>query len=167
MPETLVRMELEPVSPSIEAGDHAAASGEWVTAIAIWERLLVSPDRVAANQRICWFLDETMTGAHVREHHATRRLHRRRLLLVSLGCALIGTVCVFLGKEQLGAARNVLATMAWILYVASATLVVTYAFASGRSPQRDRSGLTESELHRARAIASSLSSGAGRHAQHP
>ncbi len=170
MPETLVQTDSEPVSPSIEAGDRAAATGEWVQAIAIWERLLDTPDRKAANaanQRLRWFLDESTTEASVRGFDPERRFDRRRLLLASLVCAVAGTALVFVGQGQTGTARNLLAALAWVLYIATATLVVTYAFASGRFPQRDRSGLTESELHRARAIASSLSSCAGRPVRHP
>lgn len=169
MSETLAQTELDPVSPSIEAGDRAAATGEWVQAIAIWERLLASPHRLAANERIRWFLDESTTEASVRGFDPERRFDRRRLLLASLVCAMAGTVCVFIGQEQLGAARNVLAALAWVLYVTTATLVVTYAFASGPSLHRDRDrpGLTESELLRAREIASSLSSTTGHPVRHP
>jgi hypothetical protein len=169
MPETLIQTESEPVSSSIEAGDRAAATGDWVQAIAIWERLLDTPDRKAANRRLRWFLDESTTEASVRGFDPERRFDRRRLLLASLVCAVAGTALVFVGQGQSGTARNLLAALAWVLYIATATLVVTYEFASGPSLQRDRDrpGLTESELHRARAIASSLSSSTGRPVRHP
>lgn len=167
MSRTLAHTESEPVSPSIEAGDRAAATGNWVQAIAIWERLLDTPDRKAANHRLGWFLDESTTEASVTGFDPGRRFESRRLLLASLVCAVAGTALVFVGQGQSGTARNLLAALAWVLYIATATLVVRYAFASGASPHREIPGFTESELHRARAIASSLSSGAGRPLRHP
>lgn len=167
MSDTLAKPESKPASPSIEAGDRAAATGEWVQALATWERLLDTPDRKAASQRIRWFIDENTKNASARRSDPELRFDRRRLLLAGLVCAVAGTACVFLGQGQSGTARNLLAAFAWVLYVATATLVVTYAFASGASPHREMPGLTESELHRARDIASSLSSCAGRPVRQP
>lgn len=167
MSETLAQTESEPVSPSIGAGNRAAATGDWVQAIAIWERLLDTPDRQAANQRLHWFLDESTTEASIWGFDPERQFDRRRLLLASLVCAVAGTALVFVGQGQSGTARNLIAALAWVLYIATATLVVRYAFASGASPHREMPGLTESELHRAREIASSLSSCAGRPLRHP
>lgn len=167
MSDTLAEPESKPASPSIEAGDRAAAAGEWVQALATWERLLDTPDRKAASQRIRWFLDETTKHASARRFDPELRFDRRRLLLAGLVCAVAGTACVFLGQGQSGTARNLLAAFAWVLYLATATLVVAYAFASGPPSQHDRPGPTGSELHRAREIASSLSSCAGRPVRQP
>lgn len=150
----------QPVALTIEASDEAAARGEWVEAVAMWERLLESPDRLAATRRIRWFLAENVSGATGARSVSMRRRNRRRLLLASVIGALAGTTCVFLGQEQAGSARIVLSAAAWVLYIATAVLVVAYAFASGHSPEPAKTDvdLDESELHRAREIASRLSS---------
>ncbi len=165
MPGTLTKTDLVNGTSSIAAGDSAAASGEWVEAVAIWARLLDTSDHVAASQRIRWFLSETATDARdardARDAGAMCRAGRRRLLLVSVGCAVIGTACVFLGQDQTGLARSILAGLAWALYTATATLVVAYAFASGLPRRRETPALIASDLHRAHELARGLSSSEG------
>lgn len=166
MPTVLAHTESRPASPSIEAADQAAAMGEWTRAIAIWEQLIDSPDCLAATRRIRWFLDESSEG------HAPARIDtklgptRKPLLLAGFVCALAGTACVFAGQETSGASRVVLASLAWILYIATATLVVAYAFASGSSLPTKFPSLTGTELQRARQLAARQTASDGRRALH-
>ncbi len=143
-------------SDSIAAGDAAAAIGEWAEAVTNWERALGTPDRAAASQRLRWFLAENGGGtANMRERRT--RGTRGRFLAVAVGCALLGTACVFLGQGQSGTVRNVLAGVAWALYIAAATLVVTYAFTGGDSASRIEN-VSESDVREAFAMAERLAS---------
>lgn len=154
--------ESSAVSSLIEAGDKAAADGEWVQAIALWEQVLDSPQRHVATGRIRWMLANTgdAPADHVDEiGHGNSRV---RLLAAAVACAAVGTACVFLGQHQTGAMRNVLASAAWALYIVTAALVVAYAF--GRRPSREAStppDLTDVELGNARQVAARLSPGSG------
>jgi len=139
-------------------GDEFARAGEWAQAVAAWNRALDAGDRQAATQRLRWFLDETDgPGAGTAARAAPQRAGRVRLLLAVAGGAIVGTVCVFLGQDQTGSARNVLAAVAWLAYIAAAALAVTYAFASGRRVRSTDAGLTAAELCRARDLAAVIS----------
>lgn len=153
MPGALAQSGIQSAMPSIEVADGAAAKGEWALAIAIWERLLDSPDHLAATRRIRWFLDESPDDDVRAGSGQKRGSTRKRMLLASLACTAIGTACVFLGQGTSGSNRILLATLAWVLYLATATLVVAYAFASGSSPATATSSLSAAELRRARQLA--------------
>lgn len=141
---------------SIADGDAAAARSDWIVALEIWSRLLDTADRPAARQRIRWFLAEAGNSdwpAPTRE-----RVDRGRLLVVALGCAVVGTACVFLGQSQSGAARNALSAITWVVYIASAAMVVAYAFSGADVPRRTDDDLTETELLGAHDVAERLES---------
>lgn len=138
---------------AIEAGDAAAGRGDWVLAVSVWERLLETPDQPAARQRIRWFLAEA-------EGYPPNRSNRRRALAAGVAFAIVGTACVFLGQAQTGVTRNVLSAIAWLLYIASAAMAVTFAFTSAASPTR-ASDVTADDLHLARATAARLQSNHG------
>lgn len=135
--------------PPIEEGDAAARSGDWPTAIDVWRQHLDRPSRDEAASRIRWFLAEA--GASTA---APRGAPGWRLLLVSLVCGLAGTALVLVGENYTGTTRNVLAALAWVLYIASATLAVTWAFRAGRTSRPTR--LTEDEVHDAISLAAAL-----------
>jgi len=153
MPSALAQPSIEPTAPSIEVANEAAAEGEWTQAIAMWEQLLDTPDRLAATQRIRWFLDTSTQGGTSARIGVKRRSTRNRMLIASLACALIGTACVFLGQETYGTVRLILAVIAWVLYITTAIFVVAYAYASGSSLSTVSSSLSSAELHRARRLA--------------
>ncbi len=137
---------------AIEAGDAAAARGDWVLAISVWERLVDSPHHAAASERIRWFVDETAGGDVSRP-----RFSRGRMMTAGVVLAIIGTACVFLGQSQSGSTRNALSAIAWTFYIVSATLVVAYAFHGGKSPG-PTGDVTHTDLTRARAASERLDS---------
>lgn len=142
----------------IEVGDQAAAAGDWVEAIAAWERLLDTDEGPGATQRIRWFLAEAAPNGAVRSRTRPDRDHRRWLLPLAVVSGVAGTACVFAAQEVPGSAGIVLAGVAWLLYIAAATLAVASAFGTSRSPAPDAIHLQEAELLQARELASCLSS---------
>jgi len=153
MPSARAQPKIQLLSPSIGAADEAAANGNWTQAIAIWERLLDTPDRLAATRRIRWFLETSTESGTSSRIEVKRRSTRKWMLLASLACAFIGTACVFLGHETSGKVRLSLAVIAWVLYIATAIMVVAYAYASGSSPSTVTASLSTAELHRVRQLA--------------
>lgn len=157
MQEPLTSPKID-LTPSIEQGDEAAALGEWQRAIAIWEISLASGRREAATRRIRWFLEEASPGTS----SLTGRTHGRQgavvILLIGVGCGLAGTACVLLGEHRTGTAQDVLATLAWVFYIATAGLAVAYAYRVGRFAEQSPPGLEPDELVRANQLAASLGS---------
>lgn len=142
----------DPVSSTISDGDDAAKAGNWSQAVAIWERHLESDHPDAAVQRLRWFLQEASGTRNQPRRYANAPV----TLLVALGCGLIGTASVLIAEGQSGSVATLLAAVAWLLYITSATLAVAYAFIVGRTPAQGETPLSPAEVERARRLASSL-----------
>lgn len=143
----------------IARGDARAEAGDWNGAISAWEGALEATAAGAAAARIRWLLDqdEHLDRRTVATQASTLRLIRRgRLLLTMALCAALGTAGVFLGQEHVGLWRNLLASLSWLAYMASATLAIAYAFTTGEPRRTPTAKLSVRELERARERARAL-----------
>ena len=141
-------------SPSLELGDRAAADGAWVKAIQVWTSLLDMPaQRSAAQERLRWFLAEGAAHPGAGTSVVTARLGSGALLLAAVACGLFGTALVLIGENLTGTSRNLLSTGAWLLYIATAALVISYAYRVGKPGVAVAEDLSDADLQHARELA--------------
>jgi hypothetical protein len=122
---------LPPQSP-LSMGDLAAADGMWMRALSHWTTTRDGPDRVEAERRIRWFLEEAARpGANV-GLDARNQDTSLKLPLAGCGLGLIGTAIVLFGEGRDGAVQAAVSIAAWICIIAAAVLTVIWAWHSGR-----------------------------------
>jgi hypothetical protein len=155
MPNPAIEIQATGAGPTIDDGDLAAASGEWQRAVDIWGKHLTTGERAAAASRIRWFLHEA-SGAQAPPVASRARQDAVVILLVGIGCSIVGTALVLIGENRTGTAQDVLAAIAWTLYISAAVLAVTYAYKVGRTTESVTPPVAPDELKRAAQIAATL-----------
>ncbi len=155
MPNLAKESQATDTGPSIEDGDQAAANGEWQRAVNIWGRHLATGECAAAASRIRWFLDEA-SGTPAPPVSKSARQDAFVILLVGIGCGIVGTALVLIGENRTGTSQDVLAAFAWTLYIVAAVLAVIYAYKIGRSAENATPPIVPDDVKRAAQIAASL-----------
>jgi hypothetical protein len=142
-------------SDSLAQGDAAALSGRWPQAVAAWQQALSTSHRMAAIERLRWFVAWRSAGTSTIPTPQERSSTTTVLVLMA-ACGLIATGLVFVAGGISGIGYAVLVTAAWVLYGAAATLSLIYALRTGHQLRTTRGRWSRREVERLAAEAARL-----------
>lgn len=147
--------EAEPAPDLVGAGDLAARAGRWSEAIEAWATAVSATDDTRAANRLRWFLQQTaVSGSNT---YTPSRL-RPNPVIVGTMAACLGTACVLVAQGLPSGWRDVLAVLAWVLYVVAAVSGLWYAFIQRRNQSPDEM-VTSAAVERALTVARTLDTG--------
>lgn len=129
----------------IGIGDELARSGDWRSAIAVWQSAAArdATCRESVERRLTWFLEQTRGSPKPLESRSVR------LVIAAAMSGLLGTMLVLAAGEPGSPYSNLLAAVAWVLFIVSATMAVIAA-------RRRQQPELDTMLRRARATADRL-----------
>ena len=73
-----------------------------------------------------------------------------------MASGFVGTALVLFGESESGRTQDILAGLAWFLYILAAVAAVMYAYKVGRAADTSRRLPSERDLSRAVALAASM-----------
>lgn len=142
-------------SDPLAQGDAAALSGRWPQAVAAWQQALSTSDRVAAIERLRWFVAWRSAGTSTTPAPEEGSSPTTVLVLMA-ACGLTATGLVFVAGGVSGVAYAVLVTATWVLYGLAATLSLVYALRTGHHHRTTRVRWSRREVERLAAEAARL-----------
>ncbi len=138
--------------PALDRGDTCALDAEWPGAVSAWAEALATEDRTRARARLTWLVRQDAIETDARPNRWWQGP-----IAIGFVAVVVGTVLVLVAEEQSQRISNVLAVVAWLLYVIGVGCGLVYAYR-----YRPRRPMSDGELvGAARAVAIAVENGSG------
>lgn len=152
-PRELQTPAMESSASGLDRGDASALAARWREAVSAWEGMLPTADGDRARARLSWLADQgTVSG------NSTSDRWWSGPIAVGFGAVVVATGLVLVAEHQSQTISNLLATVAWLLYVVGAGCGLLYAY---RHRPRQLATTDTTLVERARAVAIAVENGSG------